>query len=102
MSSFTGIMSAILPLIIIGAIGVFVINRIDYMHKHGNQDEKNSKFTRDLLDSLMPLGLLFGCAIGITFSMFFSTSLLVAISVGAGIGFLIGYIVYNFYSKKAT
>ncbi|WP_438316840.1 hypothetical protein [Sporosarcina sp. FA9] len=102
MGLVTVIMSATLPLIVVGAIGVFVINRLEYIHKQGNLDKKKSRLAQDLLDSLIPLGLLFGCAIGITFSIFFSTSLLFTISVGSGIGFLFGYIAYEIYSKKAT
>ncbi|NEU32607.1 hypothetical protein GN156_17945 [bacterium LRH843] len=52
------------------------------------------------LDSSIPLGMLFGCAIGVILSMFFPISLLSTLSLGAGIGLLFGYFVYENYSKK--
>jgi hypothetical protein len=48
----------------------------------------------------MPLGTLFGCAIGVILSMFFSISLLAALSLGSAIGLLIGYFAYEIYGRN--
>jgi len=62
---------------------------------------KKSKDTKDLKDSLIPLGMIFGSALGEIFGMFFKPNFLVfTMSLGAGIGYLFGVIAYGFYSKK--
>ncbi|MBS4201683.1 hypothetical protein KHA93_18940 [Bacillus sp. FJAT-49732] len=62
---------------------------------------KKSTGTKDLIDSLIPLGMIFGCAIGVIFGMFFKPIFQVfTVSIGAGIGYLFGVIAYGIYSKK--
>ncbi|MBS4218268.1 hypothetical protein KHA96_08080 [Bacillus sp. FJAT-49711] len=62
---------------------------------------KNSSDAKSWIDSLIPLGMILGCAIGVIFGMFFKPSFLVfAVSIGAGIGYLCGVIVYGVYNKK--
>ncbi|WP_230875107.1 hypothetical protein [Lysinibacillus cavernae] len=57
--------------------------------------------TKDLIDSLIPLGMIFGCAVGVIVGLFFKPSfLVVTVSVGSGIGFLIGVVLYGIYSYK--
>jgi hypothetical protein len=90
----------VLPLLIVGGIGVFVIKRLEYKHKHNKLGKKKSKAAQNLLDSLMPLGTLFGCAIGVILSMFFSISLLAALSLGSAIGLLLGYFAYEIYGRN--
>jgi hypothetical protein len=61
---------------------------------------KKSKDAKDLKD-LIPLGMLFGSALGHFFGMFFKPNYVVfTISLGAGIGYLFGVIAYGIYSKK--
>lgn len=56
---------------------------------------------KDLIDSLIPLGMIFGCAIGIVLGLFFKpSSLIFTVSLGAGIGYLIGVIAYGIASKE--
>ncbi|MBM7713416.1 hypothetical protein MHB50_06095 [Siminovitchia sp. FSL H7-0308] len=61
---------------------------------------KKSKDTKVLIDSLIPLGMIFGCAIGVVFGIFFLDFLLLTIVIGAGIGYLFGVIAYVMFSKK--
>ncbi|HDX9578670.1 TPA: hypothetical protein ROX88_002213 [Bacillus pseudomycoides] len=62
---------------------------------------KRSKDAKDLIDSLIPIGMMFGCAIGVIFGMFFKPIFLVFIvSLGTGIGYLFGVIAFGIYSKK--
>ncbi|MEB2299466.1 hypothetical protein LAV72_07500 [Lysinibacillus xylanilyticus] len=62
---------------------------------------KKSKDARDLKNSFIPLGMIFGSALGEIFGMFFKPNFLVfTISLGAGIGYLLGVIAYGIYSKK--
>ncbi|MDY0409696.1 hypothetical protein ACFFIS_05775 [Virgibacillus soli] len=62
---------------------------------------EKSRNTKVLIDSLIPLGMIFGSAIGVIFGMFFNPSFLVfSISIGAGIGLLVGVIAFAFYSKR--
>lgn len=91
---------SVLPLIIVGGIGVFVVLRLKHKYNQGNLGQKKTKGAQALLDSIIPLGMLFGCAISVVFSMFFSISLVTIISLGAGIGLLFGYFVYEIYSKR--
>jgi hypothetical protein len=90
----------LLPLAIVGGITVFVIKRMERKYKKGSLGKKKSKGAQNLLDSLIPLGMLSGCVVGILLSLFSSISLLSAITLGAGIGFLFGYFAYEIYSKK--
>lgn len=90
----------LLPVAINGGIAVFVIKRLEYKYKQGTLGKKKSKSAQNLLDILMPLGMLFGSTIGVMVSMFLQISLLPAISLGAGIGLLFGYFAYEFYSKE--
>lgn len=94
------IVRIVLPVVIVGGIGVFVVKRLKHKHDQGNLGKKKSKGTQVLLDSLIPLGMLFGCAIGVIFSTFLPTSLLSTVSLGAGVGLLFGYFAYEIYSKN--
>lgn len=69
-----GFVMTIVPVVIVGGIGVFVVKRLKHKYNQGTLGKKKSKGAQDLLDSLIPLGMLFGCAIGIVFSILFSTS----------------------------
>lgn len=56
---------------------------------------------KDLINSLIPLGMIFGGAIGVILGMFFEPiSQVFSIALGAGIGLLLGSIAYGFYSWK--
>ncbi|MGE8206005.1 hypothetical protein ACQKP0_15770 [Heyndrickxia sp. NPDC080065] len=95
-----GFVMAIAPVLIVGGIVVFVIERLKHKYNQGNLGKKKSKSAQDLLDSLIPMGMLFGCAIGVISGMFFPISLLSTVSLGSGIGYLFGYFAYEIYSKK--
>ena len=90
----------LLPLIFVGGIWVFVVKRMVYKLKKGSLGKKNSEGAQILLDSLIPLGMLIGCIVGILLSIVSPFSLLPAITLGAGFGFLFGYMAYEIYSKK--
>lgn len=90
----------LLPLVIVGAIAIFVVHQLKTKQKRGTLGKKKSPEAQTVLDSLIPLGMLLGTGVGITFNFFFSDSLLLAISLGSGIGLLSGYIAYERYSKK--
>ncbi len=100
MELFTELVGIVLPIAIIGGIMVFVIKRLEHKHKQGKLGKKKSKVAQNLLDSLMPLGMLFGCTIGLILSMFFSISLLSTLSFGSGLGLLLGYFSYVIYGNK--
>lgn len=90
----------LLPVVIVGAIAVFVVMRMKHKYKKGTLGNKKSKEAQVLLDMLIPLGMLTGCIIAILLSMFFPFSLLSAIGLGAGVGLLLGYVAYEIYSNK--
>ncbi|MBU8878240.1 hypothetical protein BGM26_04450 [Bacillus sp. FJAT-29790] len=77
-----------------------ILNRV--VRDIDNLGKKKSKRAQDLLDSLIPMGMLFGCAIGAVFGMFFPIPLVFTVSLGAGIGYLIGFFAYEIYSKKGN
>ncbi|MEK7017858.1 hypothetical protein [Bacillus sp. FSL R9-9410] len=96
------LITVIAPVVIVGGIVVYVIGRLKHKSNNGNLGKKKSKNAQVLLDSLIPMGMLFGCAIGAIFSMFFPVSLLLAVSLGAGIGYLFGFFAYEIYSKTGN
>lgn len=56
---------------------------------------------KDYINSFIPLGMIFGSAIGIILSLFFEPiSFVFSIALGAGVGLLLGTIAYGFYSQK--
>ncbi|SES45003.1 hypothetical protein [Psychrobacillus sp. OK032] len=93
-----GFVMAIAPVVIVGGIVVFVIQRLKHKFNQDNQGKKKSKGDQDLLDILIPMGMLIGCAIGVIWGMFFQISLLSTVSLGAGIGYLFGYFAYEIYN----
>ena len=96
------IIRIVLPISIVGAIAVFVITRLKGKQKRGTLGKKETTEAQTLLDSLIPLGMVFGSAIGVLFGIVFSISLSNAIVLGAGIGMLVGYFAYEFYSKEES
>ncbi|WP_139365728.1 hypothetical protein [Shouchella patagoniensis] len=90
----------VLPLALMGAVVVFVIKRLEHKFKQGTLAKKKTKKAQRLLDSLIPLGMIAGCNVGIIISLIFNISLLSTISFGAGIGYLVGYFAYEIYGNK--
>lgn len=95
-----GIARAVLPVVIVGGIAVFVILRMKHKYNKGTLGKKKSKDAQNLLDSLIPYGMLSGFAIAGLLSTFSSISLLSTMTWGPGIGMLFGYFAYEFYSKR--
>lgn len=85
-----------------GIIVVFVIESLKHKSDKGNLGKKDSKAAQLLLDSLIPIGMLLGTAIGIVVGMFFSISLLSSVNLGAALGYLVGYFAYEIYSKEGN
>nr|WP_280771716.1 hypothetical protein [Salipaludibacillus daqingensis] len=94
------IVRIVLPIAIVGGIALFVIIRMKHKYNQGTVGKKKTKTAQSILDSLIPLGMLFGCVMSIIFSIFFPISLLYAFSFGPGIGLLCGYFAYEIYSKQ--
>ena len=95
------LISEIWPVILVGGV-VFVIKRLEHKYKHGKLGKKKSKEAQLLLDSFIPIGMLFGCIIGLIFGMFFPDFSLLSISLGSGIGYLFGFFAYEIYSKTGN
>ncbi|HFK1764354.1 hypothetical protein AT258_20250 [Bacillus wiedmannii] len=91
--------SAITPVVIVGGIVVFVMKRMERKYNEGTLGKKKSKEAQNLLDSLIPIGMLVGCIISLIFGMFFPDFSLLSVSLGSGIGYLFGYFAYEIYSK---
>ena len=102
MESLMDIILIVLPIAIGGAIALFVIKRLKAKQKQGTLGKKETTEAQTLLDSLIPLGMIFGSAVGVLLGIVFSISLSNAILLGAGIGMLIGYFAYEFYSKEKS
>ena len=100
MDSALEIVRILYPLIIVGGIAVFVVFGMKRKYEKGTLGKKESKSAQTVLDSLIPLGMLVGCAVGILLSLVFSISLLPAISTGSAVGLLVGYFAYDTYSRK--
>lgn len=100
MDLFLGIARIVLPVAIVGGIGVFVILRMKHKFETGTLGKKQTTSAQIILDSLIPFGMLIGLAVAVLLGIFTSFSLLSAITWGPGIGLLFGYFAYEFYSKK--
>lgn len=90
----------LLPIVIMGGIAVFVVLRMKHKYKKGTLGKKKSKGAQNLLDSLIPFGMIIGCAVAVLLSLFSPISLLSTIAWGPGLGLLFGYFAYEVYSKK--
>ncbi|PID15664.1 hypothetical protein CSV63_07765 [Sporosarcina sp. P34] len=90
----------VFPIIVAALIVVFVIKRLDRKTKQGSLPRKKSKGAQTLLDSLIPLGMLIGCILGLLISMISPISLGFAFSLGASFGLLGGYFAYERYGKR--
>ncbi len=90
----------LLPIIIVGGIAVFVILRMKYKYENGTLGKKKTKSSQNLLDSLIPLGMMIGLVLAIVLNMFTTVSLLSAITWGPGLGLLAGYLAYEQYIKS--
>ncbi|WP_298825447.1 hypothetical protein [uncultured Planococcus sp.] len=102
MESLMDIILIVLPIAIVGAIAIFVITRLKAKQERGTLGKKETTEAQTLLDSLIPLGMIFGSALGVVVGIIFSISLGNAIVLGSGIGMLIGYLAYEFYSKEES
>jgi hypothetical protein len=96
------LLTAIAPVVIVGGIVVFVIKRMEHKYNQGKLGKKKSKGAQQLLDSLIPMGMLLGCLIGIIVDIFFPGYSLFTVGLGAGIGYLFGFFAYEFYSKTGN
>lgn len=99
MDLFVYIIFTLTPLLIVSAIVLFVIKRLQYKYQQGTLGKKSSKNAQMLLDSLIPLGMVIGTALSVILSLFIQMSL-ATISLGSGFGFLFGYFAYEWYSRK--
>ncbi|AHA70422.1 hypothetical protein [Bacillus thuringiensis] len=96
------LLTAIVPVVITGGIVVYVIGSLKHKYNNGNLGKKKSKKAQVLLDSLIPIGMLLGCLIGIIVGIFSPDSLLLSVSLGSGIGYLFGFFAYEIYSKTGN
>ncbi|MCP3027222.1 hypothetical protein [Halobacillus sp. A5] len=94
------IVRILLPVVLVGGIAVFVVMRMKHKYKKNTLGKKKSKGAQNLLDSLIPLGMMTGCVFSVLLSIFFPISLLSTIALGAGTGLLFGYVAYEIYSKR--
>ncbi|WP_422766035.1 hypothetical protein [Planococcus notacanthi] len=92
----------VLPIAFVGAIALFIITRLKAKQKRGTLGRKETTEAQTLLDSLIPLGMIFGSGVGVVVGIVFSISLGNAIVLGTGIGMLVGYFAYEFYSKEES
>lgn len=87
----------VLPIVIVGGIGLFIVKGLRYKSYDRNDGKRKSRNAEHLLNSIIPFGLIIGCVIGVTLSMFLQISLLHTISLGSAIGLLLGYLVYDIF-----
>ncbi|MGG5739875.1 MULTISPECIES: hypothetical protein [Bacillus cereus group] len=96
------LITVIAPVVIVGGIILYVIGRLKHKYDNGNLGKKKSKNAQVLLDSLIPMGMLLGCLIGIIVDIFFPGHSLFTVGLGAGIGYLFGFFAYEIYSKTGN
>lgn len=100
MSLTLEIMHIFLPLVLVCGIAVFVVLRMIHKTKKGTLGKKKTRGAQNLLDSLIPLGMVIGFIAAIFVSLLLPIALLSSIAWGPGIGLLFGYFAYEIYSKK--
>lgn len=100
MEAIMDILEILLPLIFVSGIALFVVFRLKTKQRNGTLGEKKSENAQVLLNSLIPLGLIFGAMLGAATSWFLPFSLLTTITMGSALGYLVGYFAYEAYSKK--
>lgn len=100
MSSALEIARILLPVVIVAGIAIFVVLRMKHKYKKGTLGKKKSNQAQNLLNSLIPFGMMAGCIVAVLFSIFFPIPLLSIIPWGSGVGLLLGYFAYEIYSKK--
>ena len=93
---------AIAPVVIIGGMVVYVMERLTHESKQGSLPKKKSKGAQGLVDSLMPIGMLCGCAFGILLGMLSPIPMAYTVGLGTGIGYLLGFFACESYSKKGN
>ena len=93
---------AITPVVIIGGMVVYVIKKLQQQYNQGSHAKRKSKGAQDLIDSLMPIGMLCGCAVGVLVGMFSPIPLVYTVALGAGVGYFLGFLAYESYSKKGN
>ena len=93
---------AIVPILITGVVVLYVIENLKHMSNQGKLGKKKTEGAQVLLDSLIPLGMIFGCVIGVVFGMFSQLPLLLTINSGALVGDLRGFFTYKSYSKEGN
>ncbi|MGE6553175.1 hypothetical protein ACQKFK_30935 [Bacillus mycoides] len=96
------LITVIAPVVIVGGIVLYVIERMKHKYNEGKLGKKKSKGAQQLLDSLIPIGMLLGCLIGIIVDIFFPGYSLFTVGLGAGIGYLFGFFAYEIYSKTGN
>ncbi|WP_283749372.1 hypothetical protein [Bacillus mycoides] len=96
------LITVIAPVVIVGGIVVFVIKRMEHKYNQGKLGKKKLKGAQQLLDSLIPMGMLLGCLIGIIVDIFSPGYSLFTVGLGAGIGYLFGFFAYEIYSKTGN
>ncbi|UOQ86894.1 hypothetical protein [Gracilibacillus salinarum] len=96
------VIQAIAPLVIVAVIVLFVLHRLRHKYDQGKLGKKKTKRAQVVLDTMIPMGMLAGCAIGVLAGIYLPYSLLLTISLGSGIGYLFGYIGYEIYSQQES
>lgn len=92
----------LLPVLIVSGSAIFVIVRMKHKYNKGTLGKKKSKMSQNLLDSLIPFGMMIGTVIAVILSMILPISLLSTIGWGAGVGLLFGYFAYETCSTKGA
>ena len=93
---------AIALVVIMGGIAVYVIKRLQHQYNQGSLAMRKSKGAQDLVNSLMPIGMLCGCAFGILLGMLSPIPMAYTVGLGTGIGYLLGFFAYESCSKKGN
>ncbi|PYZ96332.1 hypothetical protein CR205_11420 [Alteribacter lacisalsi] len=97
-----GIVEALWPLVVMGAVVVFVILRLKQKQEQGTMGKMKSKEAQAWLDSSIPLGMIAGSLLGLVAGVMLPFSLLTAWVVGTAAGYLGGYFVYEYFSRKKS
>ena len=90
----------ITPILIAGVIGLYVISSLKHLANEGKLGKRKSKGAQSLLHILIPIGMMFGGAIGFIFGLVFQLFLPFTISLGTSIGYLLGFLHIKVIARK--
>ncbi len=86
----------VFPVMLAGGMVLFVIKRLEKKHKKGAFETNKKRRDSNILDYAIPMGLMFGCVLGVIIGLFSPISTLLTVSLGTTLGYGCGLCMWLF------